>query len=150
TPYDRAFDTKMIQLQLERNYHEALRLLQVRVTQFNYDSEQVKGSDQVKLAFFQHLAGDAAGAHVSAEQARKTLEQFYKDHPRSGYAEAALSEAYALIGDKDSALNLAEHALTGVPRAQDAVAGPTLEENLALIQTIFGENSRAISTLTQL
>src|SRR5262249_45924405 len=84
------------------------------------------------------------------EQARKTLEQFYKDHPRSGYAEAALSEAYALIGDKDSALNLAEHALTGVPRAQDAVAGPTLEENLALIQTIFGENSRAISTLTQL
>ena len=31
-----------------------------------------------------------------------------------------------------------------------AVDGPSLEENLALIQTIFGENSRAISTLTQL
>ena len=28
--------------------------------------------------------------------------------------------------------------------------GPGFEENLALIQTIFGENSRAISTLTQL
>ena len=28
--------------------------------------------------------------------------------------------------------------------------GPSGEENLALIQTIFGENSRAISTLTQL
>jgi hypothetical protein len=28
--------------------------------------------------------------------------------------------------------------------------GPGLEANLALIQTIFGENSRAISTLTQL
>jgi hypothetical protein len=28
--------------------------------------------------------------------------------------------------------------------------GPTFEGNLALIQTIFGENSRAISTLTQL
>ena len=27
--------------------------------------------------------------------------------------------------------------------------GPFPEENLALIQTIFGENSRAISTLTQ-
>ena len=36
------------------------------------------------------------------------------------------------------------------PRAKDAVAGPIFEENLALIQTIFGENSRAISTLTQL
>ena len=28
--------------------------------------------------------------------------------------------------------------------------GPGYEENLALIQTIFGENSRAISTLTRL
>ena len=37
-----------------------------------------------------------------------------------------------------------------LPRGKDAVSGPYLEENLALIQTIFGENSRAISTLTQL
>jgi hypothetical protein len=29
-------------------------------------------------------------------------------------------------------------------------AGPALEENLAIIQTIFGENSRAISSLTRL
>ena len=27
--------------------------------------------------------------------------------------------------------------------------GPRAEENLAIIQTIFGENSRAISTLTR-
>jgi serine/threonine-protein kinase len=37
-----------------------------------------------------------------------------------------------------------------LPRAKDPVTGPHFEENLALIQTIFGENSRAISTLTQL
>ena len=37
-----------------------------------------------------------------------------------------------------------------LPRAKDPVNGPAFEENLALIQTIFGENSRAISTLTQL
>ena len=37
-----------------------------------------------------------------------------------------------------------------LPRAKDPVVGPHFEENLALIQTIFGENSRAISTLTQL
>ena len=29
-----------------------------------------------------------------------------------------------------------------LPRAKDRVAGPALEENLAVIQTIFGENSR--------
>ena len=31
-----------------------------------------------------------------------------------------------------------------------AIAGPVNEQNLAEIQTMFGENSRAISTLTQL
>jgi serine/threonine-protein kinase len=37
-----------------------------------------------------------------------------------------------------------------LPSAKDRVSGPSLEQNLAFIQTIFGENSRAISTLTQL
>ena len=37
-----------------------------------------------------------------------------------------------------------------LPRAQDPVVGPGVEENLAVTQTIFGENDRAISILTQL
>ena len=37
-----------------------------------------------------------------------------------------------------------------VPRAKDPLGGPSLEENVAVIQTIFGENSRAISILTRL
>ena len=61
-----------------------------------------------------------------------------------------LSQAYAGMGEKDSALKLAERAIMLHPRAKDAVVGPGLEENLALIQAMFGENSRAISTLTQL
>ena len=36
------------------------------------------------------------------------------------------------------------------PSAKDRAWGPGFEENLALIQTIFGEKSRAIETLTQL
>ena len=37
-----------------------------------------------------------------------------------------------------------------VPRAKDPQAVPSLEENMAVIQTILGENSRAISTVTRL
>ena len=37
-----------------------------------------------------------------------------------------------------------------LPRDKDAYRGPQGDENLAVIQTICGENSRAISTLTQL
>ena len=36
-----------------------------------------------------------------------------------------------------------------LPRVKDPMTGPGLEENLALIQTIFGD-SRAISALAQL
>jgi hypothetical protein len=36
------------------------------------------------------------------------------------------------------------------PSAKEPEFGPAFEENLALVQTMFGENSRAISTLTQL
>jgi serine/threonine-protein kinase len=37
-----------------------------------------------------------------------------------------------------------------LPSVKDATDGPGLQENLALIQTIVGEKSRAISTLTKL
>jgi serine/threonine-protein kinase len=63
---------------------------------------------------------------------------------------AALSQAYAALGEKHSALKEAERAITLLPSAKDRVDGPAFEENLALIQTIFGENISAISTLTRL
>ena len=53
-------------------------------------------------------------------------------------------------GRRIRALKLVQRAIALQRRAKDALAGPALEENLALIQTIFGDNSRAISTLTQL
>ena len=48
------------------------------------------------------------------------------------------------------ALDLAERAIMLLSRAQDPLIGPRYEENLALIQTIFGENSRAIPSLARL
>ena len=63
---------------------------------------------------------------------------------------AALSQAYAALGEKNSALKEAERAITLLPSAKDRVDGPAFEENMALIQTIFGENSSAISHLTHL
>ena len=150
TPTEDAFTIKITQLRLERNYGEAVRLLQARLAQFHFASEYDKAFDQVALAFMQRLAGDTAGAKVTAEQARNTLEQLYRDQPDNAVVAAALSQAYAAMGEKDSALKAAERAIMLLPRAKDAVDGPGFEENLALIQTIFGENSRAISTLTQL
>ena len=98
----------------------------------------------------QRLAGDTAGAKVTAEEARNTLEPLYKNQSDDFSIANLLSNAYAAIGEKDLAIKEAERAVMLRPRAQDAIAGPVNEQNLAEIQAMFGENSRAISTLTQL
>jgi TolB-like protein/Flp pilus assembly protein TadD len=150
TTNEGSFYIKIIQLRLEPDNDEAVRLLQARQAHFHFNSQFDKGFDQVCLAFMQRLAGDTVGAKVSAEQARNTLEQLYGNQPDSPFLAAWLSQTYGAIGEKDSALKAAEHAIMLWPSAKDAMDGPMFEENLALIQTMFGENSRAISTLTRL
>ena len=136
------FNPKIAQLRLERNYREAIHLLQTRLTQFHFLSNLEKGEVQSMLAFLQYVAGDSAGASLTAKQARNTLEA------QSLWATVAL--IYAVTGEKDSALKAAERDVMLGPSAKDAVNGPGHEENLALIETIVGENSRAISILTKL
>jgi TolB-like protein/Flp pilus assembly protein TadD len=149
-PNENTFQTKITQLRLERNYLEAVRLFQARPTQFHFDSDNEKAFDQLAFALMQRLAGDAAGAKSTAERARSTLEQLCRDQPDNANLASMLSQANAAIGEKDAALKEAERAITLSASVKDQVNKPAAEENLALIQTIFGENSRAISTLTRL
>ena len=104
TPNDETLAIEINQLRLERNYGEAIRLLQARLAQFHFDSEYSKATAQVGLAFIQRLAGDTAGAKVTAEQARNTLEQLYKNQPDNSFLAVMLSQAYAAMGEKDSAM----------------------------------------------
>jgi TolB-like protein/Tfp pilus assembly protein PilF len=145
-----AFFTKIYQLRLERNYGEAIRLAQARVAQFQYADQLDKDGDQVTLALMQRFAGDTTSAKVAAKQALNTLEPLFRDQPDNAYLAANLSKAYAVMGEKDLALKLAERAIMLLPSAKDAWGGPAFEGNLTLIQTIFGETSRPISTLSRL
>jgi tetratricopeptide (TPR) repeat protein len=150
TPSVTALLTKITQLRLERNLGEAIRLLQARQAQFHFGSEIEKGLYQLLLAWSQRDAGDVASAKANAEQARNTLEPLvHKDQQDSAPATGNLAFLYAVLGNKELALKEAERAIKPSP-TKDAVYGPTDEENLALIQTMFGENSRAIATLTRL
>jgi TolB-like protein len=144
------FVTKMTQLRLERKYGELIRLLQTRLAQFHFDLEIDRTVDQVVLALTQHLAGDTAGAKVTAEQARDTLERLCRDQPDNPFLPASLSQAYVAMGEKDLALKQAERVIMNLPRVKDPLSVPSLEEYVAVIQTIIGENTRAISTLTRL
>jgi TolB-like protein/Tfp pilus assembly protein PilF len=150
TPFENAFFVKMTQLRLERNYAEAIRLLQTRLAQFKFTSEIYKGATQVYLAIAQRLAGNPADAKFVAEQARYTLEPLCKNQPDNSNFAEWLALAYAVLGEKELALKEAKRAIMLLPSAKDGVDGPGTEENLALVQTIFGENSSAIATLRRL
>ena len=144
------FWIKIIQLRVERNYGEAIRLLQARIPQFHYASAWNKGWDQTALALIQRLAGDTAGAKVTAKQAFNTLDKLLKDQLDEVHNLAWVSRAHAEMGEKDLALKEAERAvMIGTQVVKYAVKGPAFEENLAVIHTMFGENSRAIATLTK-
>jgi serine/threonine protein kinase/cytochrome c-type biogenesis protein CcmH/NrfG len=141
---------KIEQLRLERNYKEAIRLLQTRLAQFHFGSQSEKAFVQVELALTQRAAGDMAGAKVTAEEAHNTIEQFYRNQPSNVFLAILISQALAIKGEKDLALKEAQRAIKLSLDAKDAVTGPGPQERLALIQTIVGENVGAVSTLTHL
>src|SRR5262249_20165784 len=116
TPSAAIFGEKIDQLLFERNYGEAVQLLQARLAQFHFNSDFDKTGFQMTLAFAQGLAGDTAGAKVTAESARSTLEQLYKDQPDDPLTSSYLSRAYAASGEKDLALKLAQRTIMLLPR----------------------------------
>jgi len=145
-----AVRAKLAQLRLERNLTEAIRFVQSRQARLQFDSPMDKGIKQGGIALIQRVAGDTASAKAAAEQARNTLEPLRKDQPGNTYVAAALAVVYAILDEKDLALKEAERAITLVSSSKDRLSGPGFEENLALVEMIVGENSRAISTLTRL
>ena len=150
TDSDPAIRVKLAQFRFERNLAEAIRFVQLREARLQFDSPMEKGIKQGGVALIQRVAGDTASARAAAEQARQTLEPISKKQPDNAFVAAALAVAYAILDEKDSALKEAERAITLVPSSKDRLSGPGFEENLALVEMIIGENSRAISVLTQL
>jgi len=147
TPSWHAFRIKINQLRLERNYGEAIRLLQAQQAS-RIEIENV--SKQVLLALTQRLDGDTVDANVTVEQMRDPLEALCKNRPENPVFAVALSFANAVLGQNDSALKGAERAVMLFPSNKDRLNGPGFEEIQALIQTVVGENNGAISTLTRL
>jgi tetratricopeptide (TPR) repeat protein len=150
TNSDPTVRVKLTQLRLERNQTGATRFVQPRQARLHFASPMDKGIKQVGLALIKRVAGDTASAKVVAEEARNTLEPIKKEQPDNAFVAAARAVACAMLDEKESALNEAQHAMALVPSSKDRLSGPGFEENLALVETIIGENSRANSILTRL
>jgi tetratricopeptide (TPR) repeat protein len=127
-----------------------MQFAQAREAQLRNTSGIEKGSKQVGLALAQRVVGDIASSRADAEEARKTLEPLERDQADNAFLAAALAVTYAILDEKDSALNEAQRAITLSPSNKDRLSGPAFEENLALVEMIIGEHTRAIATLTRL
>jgi tetratricopeptide (TPR) repeat protein len=136
------FQIKLHQLRLERNHAEVIRLVQARRAQLTADFEM---HNLIYLAFAQRFVGDTAGAKVTAEEARNALEPLCKEPPAAFEVQLALADA--VLGERDSAREMERAIIDPITKAK---SGPGEDVYLAMIQTVFGENSDAISTLTRL
>ena len=150
TNSDMAIRIKLTQWRLERNHTEATHWVQARQDRLRLVSGIDKGTKQLGNALVYRVAGDTTQAKAFAEQARNTIEPLRKEQPDNAFVAAALAVAYALLDEKELALNEAQRAITLSPSNKDRLSGPAFEENLALVETITGENTRAIATLTRL
>ena len=150
TNSDVAVRIRLTQWRLERNHTEATHWVQGRQDRLRLFSGIDKGSKQLGNALVYRVAGDTAQAKAFAEQARNTIEPLRKEQPDNAFVAAALAVAYAMLDEKESALNEAQRAITLLPSNKDRLSGPAFEENLALVEMIIGENTRAIATLTRL
>src|SRR5262249_43558101 len=137
TPNEDIIGSWVTQLRLERNYVEAIQLLQARQSKLQFSSEQDKADDHLTLALMQRLGGDMVGSKINAGLARDTLEQLRTKTPGHFVVLISLSKAYALMEQKDLALKFAQRATSLLPTVKDGVYGPALEENLAVVQALL-------------
>jgi tetratricopeptide (TPR) repeat protein len=102
------------------------------------------------LGWAEEVAGDHVAAQESWRQARTELESFLKEQPENYILIGDLALTMMGLGDKSTALALAERAIAANPIEKDAMRGPVPIEILARVEARMGEPDRAIAALQKL
>src|SRR4029450_1185101 len=150
SPSFNAFVTKINQLFLERHFDEGIRLIHNRLTEFRDLSDIERLGNPFFLVLAQEYAGDIVGARGTAQQMGGPLETLGQKDPDNPIFAEVLSLMHAVLGQRDAAINEAERAITLLPTGKDAVDGPRMEENLAFVEVLIGDKTRAIPRLQRL
>src|SRR5450432_2721094 len=102
------------------------------------------------LGWAQDVAGDHGAAQENWRQARSELESFFKEQPENYRLIGDLALANMALGDKATALTMAERAMAVNPLEKDAVLGSYPIEIFARVSAGTGNPDRAIAALQQL
>jgi len=93
------------------------------------------------------MRGDQAAARAAFTSARTEAAKLVAGQP--GYAEAhcVLGMADAALGNKEDAIREGRHAVELLPVTKDAIIGPLLVQNLALVYAWTGEKDLSLEQL---
>jgi len=94
--------------------------------------------------------GDAAKATAAFQECREILAQRLVVKPEHARTLAVLAQVDASLGQKDLAIQEAQHAVDLMPTSKDIYDGALVLEGLAQVYTWTGDRGRAIETLQKL
>jgi len=102
------------------------------------------------LGWAQEVAGEHAAAQETWRQARSEMELFLKEQPENSILIGELALINMGLGDKATALALAERGMAMRPIEKDALEGTARIESFARVAAGTGEPDRAIAALQKL
>jgi len=145
-----ALETQVYQTILERRPAQIIPQLKEILAKPDPALGYFNGELRFWLGWAQEVAGDHAAAQESWRRARSELESFLKEQPENLSLIGDLALTNMGLGDKTTALALAERAMAAVPIEKDLLNGPTPIEILARVAAGTGEPDRAIAALEKL
>jgi TolB-like protein/Flp pilus assembly protein TadD len=94
------------------------------------------------------MRGDTASARAAFTSARNEMAKVVREQPAYAEALCALGMADAALGRKQDAIREGRRAAELLPVTKDAIVGPLLVQNLALIYAWTGEKDLALEQLS--
>src|SRR5436853_7196480 len=115
----------------------------------------IDGCHQGKILFPQvwcqgivaQMRGDKVAARAAFSSARNEMAKLVREQPAYAEALCALGMADAALGNKEDAIREGRRAVELLPVTKDAIIGPLLVQNLALIYAWTGEKDLAFEQL---
>jgi TolB-like protein len=134
----------------DRDFDEAARVLAADPRQEFEAGDRVFLPRALFEADINRARGDLAAARPQYEAARITLEENTQRQPGDAKVWIYLARVDAFLGRREDALREAEHAVSLRPISRDALEGPGVAVDFAVILAQLGEKSEALSLLERL
>src|SRR4029077_17241860 len=145
-----ALETQFYQAILERQPAPVIPRLKEILAKPDHAVGYLTGELRWWLGWAQEVAGDHATAQETWRQARSELELFLKEQPENSLLIGDLALINVGLGDKATALALAEQGMAMRPIEKDALEGSARIESFARVAAGTGEPDRAIAALQKL